>query len=470
VLLSAFATIALTALEWLPAAHALPWSLDGLRVALTSTQSYSLDARTLCKSIWPLPIGPRHSSVLVQASAENGYSFGLFAGVLALSGAIAALRDRNQRGWLWLWVAAVVVALGRPLGLFSLMYYVVPGIDRFRVPSRALFLATLAAAMLVALGIRVFSKHRMMIQIICSAMLIELIAHAWATVPVTPVEAWHELVVPAEWKASMNSFDRPRIRYVDQSVSEATLATLGAETTDLYDWFQLEHAADLYRELYSQGERQRLLECIDPVSRLMRTRRELAVLERMAVKWLVHGPLRESALNLETRDSQPPRAYVVGQVQVAPDDSRAVEWMAWTDARTAVVMDCDPCIQWSPHRQPFQPAQYLASDPDRIEIKVQTNAPGILVVADTWMPGWTATLDGRTTTLLRGNRAQRVVLLPEPGSHRMEMRYDAPGRTLGTYATGFAWLAWCAAVILSYRKPARLHPAVPFSKPPLGGK
>ncbi len=33
--------------------------------------------------------------------------------------------------------------------------------------------------------------------------------------------------------------------------------------------------------------------------------------------------------------------------------------------------------------------------------------PGLLVVADSWMPGWTARVDGVPVPILRGNHAQR---------------------------------------------------------------
>ena len=34
------------------------------------------------------------------------------------------------------------------------------------------------------------------------------------------------------------------------------------------------------------------------------------------------------------------------------------------------------------------------NDPDHPSWRVTTDAPGLLVVADTWMPGWTARVDG----------------------------------------------------------------------------
>ena len=71
-------------------------------------------------------------------------------------------------------------------------------------------------------------------------------------------------------------------------------------------------------------------------------------------------------------------------------------------------------------RQPFTAAEWTSNDPDRPALFVTTQAPGLLVVADTWMPGWTATVDGRPAPVLRGNYAQRVdrALRARPARHR----------------------------------------------------
>jgi hypothetical protein len=80
-------------------------------------------------------------------------------------------------------------------------------------------------------------------------------------------------------------------------------------------------------------------------------------------------------------------------------------------------------------------------------LEVATEAPGLLVVADTWMPGWTAVVDGRPTAILRGNHAQRVIPLTDPGRHRIVLRYEAPGLARGLSITALALVAWGAAVV-----------------------
>jgi hypothetical protein len=110
-------------------------------------------------------------------------------------------------------------------------------------------------------------------------------------------------------------------------------------------------------------------------------------------------------------------------------------------------MGVDPLSNLKGRRQVFTPARYESIGADRLSIEVTTVAPGLLVVADTWMPGWSATLDGSPVKIYRGNLAQRVVPIVTPGVHRLEMRYKAPGLFLGgitsaaTLAVAFAMLA-----------------------------
>lgn len=72
--------------------------------------------------------------------------------------------------------------------------------------------------------------------------------------------------------------------------------------------------------------------------------------------------------------------------------------------------------------------------------------PSLLVVAETWFPGWKARVDGRPATVLQADGAFLGVLL-EPGRHNVRFSYHRPpaavaGRlvTLGTLgAVGFMW-------------------------------
>jgi membrane protein YfhO len=70
------------------------------------------------------------------------------------------------------------------------------------------------------------------------------------------------------------------------------------------------------------------------------------------------------------------------------------------------------------------------NDPDQIELDVGLSVLGWVVLADTFYPGWTATIDGVATPIHPVDLLFRGVLVP-PGTHRIMFRYQPPVFRLG---------------------------------------
>jgi hypothetical protein len=64
--------------------------------------------------------------------------------------------------------------------------------------------------------------------------------------------------------------------------------------------------------------------------------------------------------------------------------------------------------------------------PSRLALDVELASPGLLVVNDTWAPGWSAEVDGALVPILRVNGLVRGVVL-DAGRHAVAMRYRPPG-------------------------------------------
>jgi hypothetical protein len=251
----------------------------------------------------------------------------------------------------------------------------------------------------------------------------------------------------------------PRIRARSAFYPDLPTVEAGIDRSDLNDYVQFQHAADLYERLYPMfdgPERRRTMRSLFPESPALRR----AVLDRMAIRWVVTDrplePGDAEGLRLHRRGpalvyenpTAMPRAYVVPRAEVVADRPLVVARFESVPAREAVFLAADPLPdQAADRRQPFTPAHYERPTSDRVAIRVRTQAPGLLVVADTWMPGWSARLDGRAVPVLRGNHAQRVVVLPTAGDHRVEMIYTPPGLALALKFSGigFVLLAGLAA-------------------------
>ncbi len=79
-----------------------------------------------------------------------------------------------------------------------------------------------------------------------------------------------------------------------------------------------------------------------------------------------------------------------------------------------------------------QPAtiQVVADDPDAIGVDVRAEGAGYLVVADSLLVGWSATVDGRAARIVAADHAVSAVAV-SAGPHRVELRYTPPTGNLG---------------------------------------
>lgn len=61
-------------------------------------------------------------------------------------------------------------------------------------------------------------------------------------------------------------------------------------------------------------------------------------------------------------------------------------------------------------------------EPERVSMEVEVAARSVVVLTDSWYPGWEATVDGKPTPLVLVDHALRGVAV-DPGPHRVEMRF-----------------------------------------------
>jgi hypothetical protein len=575
--------LCLAAVESIPDTAALEWSLRSARMTLRQASKYHLHAINLMQLLGPDSLGGPAEFIGDGNYWETLLSLGLVPLVL---GTIAVARHPQRmlvRGWAALVLGAVLFAAGHRLGLFPILFKMVPGMDRFRVPARSLFLANLGAAVLSGFGVETLLRytsggtswqslersyrraaaavlaglvlivaldgpfdpdrrparpaleeivygqepsgpdghfdHRpgraasrllssgvfwlalggtavMLVvgraapprgravtaQLLGALALIELALHGHAVVRVTPAEQFLDrdpISTALRTAEQGTSVSGPvRIRARDTLYADIHAFANGIEKVNVNDGFQLQHAADLYQTLYPLLYRSVPPDPGEPMSEAVaqfRREERQAVLDRLSVAFLVSdhiepepswplvatGVWNGKAFAIHKNPTCLPRAYVVPRAESCPD--RASEVLArfrQIDPRQAIVMPHDPLGDAAPGpRQPFTKAAWLSSGADRLVLDVATEAPGLLVVADTWMPGWTAVVDGHPTAILRGNHSQRVIALPDPGSHRVVLRYETPGLARGLMISALALVAWGATVLVAIKGKA-LHPAV----------
>jgi hypothetical protein len=110
-----------------------------------------------------------------------------------------------------------------------------------------------------------------------------------------------------------------------------------------------------------------------------------------------------------------PRAFVVGAEIVTDDQLEAVTAPGFDPLRTAVV---SKRLSVSGTGR----ARVVADEPERVVVRADASDRALLVLADTWFPGWRARVDGRDAPIVRTDQLLRGVVVPA-GAHTVEFAY-----------------------------------------------
>jgi hypothetical protein len=140
-----------------------------------------------------------------------------------------------------------------------------------------------------------------------------------------------------------------------------------------------------------------------------------------------------------------PRAFTVPAVRLFDADDAVVTALAdpsFAPGAAALALAADV-------PEPLPPAgggaprdvRFTTDHPTVVELDIEAGDAPWLVLADTWLPGWRATVDGTETPVLRADHSLRMVRLPA-GPCRVRFDYTCPGLGPGL------WLATIAALAL----------------------
>jgi hypothetical protein len=116
------------------------------------------------------------------------------------------------------------------------------------------------------------------------------------------------------------------------------------------------------------------------------------------------------------------RAWWVPRARWLGDRHRLLEVLAEFDPGREVLLE-GPDREESGTAEPSGRAEILSYGTHDIKVGVQASVPGFVVLAETYYPGWRATVDGVGVRLLRGNYSMRAVAVPE-GTHELRFRYE----------------------------------------------
>ena len=171
--------------------------------------------------------------------------------------------------------------------------------------------------------------------------------------------------------------------------------------------------------------------------------------------WRYVPMLMGSGYELYEATNPLPRAYVASHVVTVPDRAAglAVLTTPGFDVRKSVVVEkstegARPASGWFP--TPVVPARITRYEPREVVVDVDAPAAGVLVLTDTWYPGWKATVDGTPTEILPANHVLRAVPIAA-GRHQVVFRYEPKPFVVGLWISGAAMIAMVAIAVVNPR-------------------
>ena len=155
-----------------------------------------------------------------------------------------------------------------------------------------------------------------------------------------------------------------------------------------------------------------------------------------------------------------PRAFLVDRQVVARDGEAArarvtapdfpLRTVAVTERRLPKLSVGEGAGSESPGR-----ARVAVYDEERVVIETRVARPALLVLTDSWFPGWKATVDGAERPIHRVDYLIRGVSVPA-GARRVEFRYEPGSWTAGWITSCVALLVIAAAAGVGLRRRRRM--------------
>ena len=465
-LLSGLAAVLLTAAQWLPTLELArqtvrqePLRAEEVHYLETERGVLPSLTRMLANAVNPAP-----KFTALDHPDGAGY-LGLPAAPLILV-AVVAGRRRPQ---VWFMLAAALVFLLLSLGHYGplpwlyRLYASMPTGGMFRTPGRLRLPAFFCLVTLVAVGLdRVCARTGGPTRLHRSAWAVDIVLAAVLLADVVHATGRYGSLrdIPSAWT---RCFHVDGCRVLDDSQFNALVARAGNDRIAMVGMLPLKPTRPLDRGLFIGdyeplmprrqvrlsaalgGRPGRTMLDIDPD-------RHPLIYDLAAVRYLYTAVASEAFhlgrrtwadcyAGLAPRPTPPglavretinqdalPRAYVVFRHEVCnPEQALERVVRGNLDARNVVLLEQHPPAPPQSGAEPIplgEPVEVeLVEDrPRQVAIDVRMSRDGLLVLTDSWYPGWEAEADGRPLSILRANYLFRAVRL-SAGRHRVLFRY-----------------------------------------------
>lgn len=170
----------------------------------------------------------------------------------------------------------------------------------------------------------------------------------------------------------------------------------------------------------------------------------------------------KDGLGLWEAEGVPGFAYLSDYVWAVADEPGATHWMTsltWQKIRAYASMVEAPAsavssIKHDPAGSSPGSTTVRQYTPGHVLLDVNATRPGLLIVAESYYPGWRATLDGQPIEILRANYLSQGVVAPQ-GRHTVELKYEPDSFRNGALLSGLGLLGLLGLGLWAWRRGKR---------------
>jgi hypothetical protein len=153
---------------------------------------------------------------------------------------------------------------------------------------------------------------------------------------------------------------------------------------------------------------------------------------------------------LKNRDALP-RAWIVHAARkTSQEEALDLLKSGAVDPRRTALLERRPPRLAEPDETSADRTSVTSYEDDRIRLKINTGAPGLLMLSEMYYPAWKAYVDGRPVPLYNSDYLLRAVPVPE-GDHAVELRYESTALNAGIAVSLVFYAALVALVIARVR-------------------
>ncbi len=486
----------ISAIQLLPTYELVSLSQRSGGVTFEYASNYAYDPSNIKTFFYPYANGDIGNATYRGKSVfweDYGY-VGLLTLLLGLYASFALWKKQHVKFFAVGAVVAYLLVLGSNTPVYEAVFYIVPGMKFFRFPTRFLLIVDASIVILAALGVthllaRIGKKEKSQSvnpigYVILALVVIDLIYFQMRQNPIVEAKAWltppktvqkikedqglfriyspgasetHKLAFSAArgWQGDLQP-------YIDQRefIQPSLHVLYGLSTADGYAQLTPNYVVDVWGDqnrggwIYESAALQQNAFIPRPAF--------LKIISMFNIKYLLTPwPVQSNALEqmespvgvfMYLNPAVMQRAFMVSGYRIAQN----------ADAAKAILLsdDFDPIREAILYKQPHAATgsgplnatvtieQYRANE---VLIRVTADHDGLLVLSDTYYPGWKAFVDGEEREILQANACQRAVEVSS-GKHEVRFMFDSFPVKAGFGVTVVSLLVATSLLIASKRK------------------